>query len=424
MSRLERLKSRRRKNILKTTASGLALALFIGSTQTIPIYAWFTALGTVDSGLVVNTGTMGLDVTPGFDDAININKETEIITQEFDITNTGSLKQRLSINIDLKETTTIPQSLLNNINYDLELTHTKDDIKYTLDSINGSISTLINDTDINNTDNSQFILDPGTSINCKAKIYINDKNISKNLKGKLLDFDLKIKANQTNLKDNGFMATFSQPNTIAILGDNESEAVWDECPYIGCKKQVIGVDFPKDIYTGSIFFDVDVIGDKDLEVHYVKYGKIYISKKNNSDVTINDILNKNIKVKFRVGLNKYVEYSLSFEKTSSGKVIGIWSYGTTINDLYDIDIEESLKEESEEHLKLDVVGVANELEVAEPPKAEEEIKEPIESEVIEHPKEEVEESIEPELIEQPKVEEVVVSSNPDIIAQKKEETEI
>ena len=130
MSRLERLKSRRRKNILKTTASGLALALFIGSTQTIPIYAWFTALGTVDSGLVVNTGTMGLDVTPGFDDAININKETEIITQEFDITNTGSLKQRLSINIDLKETTTIPQSLLNNINYDLELTHTKDDIKY------------------------------------------------------------------------------------------------------------------------------------------------------------------------------------------------------------------------------------------------------------------------------------------------------
>ena len=55
MSRLRRLKKLRRKNRIKATACGLALALVIGSAQGLGTYALFTDVEDASSNLAIST---------------------------------------------------------------------------------------------------------------------------------------------------------------------------------------------------------------------------------------------------------------------------------------------------------------------------------------------------------------------------------
>ena len=59
-----------------------------------------------------------------------------------------------------------------------------------------------------------FILQPGENLECVAKIKINNIEENQSLNGKILEFNLNVIANQTNLEDKGFMDTESQYNKI------------------------------------------------------------------------------------------------------------------------------------------------------------------------------------------------------------------
>ncbi len=98
----------------KTIAYMLAATLLVGGTF-VGTKAWFTASGTVDSGLVVTTGTMGLSVTEdnnwkvvtpgGITEITNQDagnnfenvKPGDIFEKTVTITNTGSLNQILTV---------------------------------------------------------------------------------------------------------------------------------------------------------------------------------------------------------------------------------------------------------------------------------------------------------------------------------------
>lgn len=411
MSRLERLKNIR-KSILKSIISSLAITLVIGSTHTIPTYAWFTSNENVDSGLLLTTGTMGLEVGNGFN-IIDTNNGTEI-TNTFDISNIGSIKQKLSINFNLKQND-LPPGLLEKINYKLELKYENN----TITSINGDISQLLNSNiDIKSKDGRPFILDPQKSINCIATIYIDHPQVSEALKGKLVEFNLNVEANQINLKDEGFMAVYSQSNKIFIekenLGPDEVEGVWGKCKC--CNLPGLIFDYPEELKGKEVYVNLPFEnGNEAFSAHYnYDTGKIVLVKRDeyNYPIKENDVLGKEFIVDFNIPKDKpgYDRYLLVFEKTNSGKVVGKWTFKehikdyVNVNNSEDIDVSEPIKEESEVQIKP---------EIEELPK-EEVVEAPSEPEVIEPPKEEVYVPSKPEVAEPPK-EETAVPSQPDII---------
>lgn len=419
MSRLERLKYRI-KNISKAILSFLVITLLIGSTHALPVYAWFTSKGNVDSGLELITGTMGIAVGNGFN-IIDTNSGTEI-TNTFDITNIGSIKQILSINFDLQQNDLSP-GLLEKIKYKLELKYEND----TINSINGNISELLNSNiDIKRKDGSQFILGPKKSINCVATIYIDHPQVSEALKGKLLEFNLNVKANQINLKDKGFMATYSQSNKISIKEENlepdEVEGVWGKCKCCGLPGLIF--DYPEELKGKEVYINLPFEnGNEAFSAHYnYDTGKIVLVKRDeyNYPIKESDVLGKEFIVDFNIPKDKpgYDRYLLVFEKNNSGKIVGKWTFKEYIkdyvnaNDSKDINASDLEKEESQGQGKQEVV---------EPSK--DDVVVPNEPDALEPPKQEEETQSEKEIIEMPK-EEVVLPSKPDITEPSKEGMEI
>lgn len=422
MSRLRRLKERKRKQFIKTIMSSLALALVMSASQGVTTYAWFTDEEIIDNDLFITMGDLDVEIGDGFNitDA-DINEE---ITNIFTINNKGSLNQKVKLNFELIETD-IPKELLDEISYTLEL-KSKDQ---NLTSVKGNMGTLLenkNKIEVKDEKGNPFILQPGENLECVAKIKINNIEENQSLNGKILEFNLNVIANQTNLEDKGFMDTESQYNKISIkeqdLGPGEVEGAWGRCKC--CNLPGLIFDYPEDLKGKEVYVNLPFeLEDDSFSAHYnYNTGKIVLIKRDqiNYPIKEEDVIDKEFIVDFNIPKDKpgYDRYSLFFEKNSSGNLIGKWTF----------------KEYIEEYSGAN--DLINKPEIIEPPKEEvkvpsetkdedisEEIEVPIESEVVELPKEEVEVPSEPEIVEPPK-EEVEVPSQPDTIAPPKEEIEI
>lgn len=193
MSRLRRLKENRRKNIIKTTMASLALILAIGSTQVIGTYALFTDTVDVPSDLSISTGDVDVKVGEGLDFTdVQPGDEIEIPVT---ITNQGTLKQNISLKLDISDEIT------------KYLTH-----KFAFDGVTIKDGVMYNGEEL-------FVLAPGESITGSTNITMS-KELQNSLAGKPQAVNINVKATQVNegntWVDDGFYDLAIQKNTISI----------------------------------------------------------------------------------------------------------------------------------------------------------------------------------------------------------------
>ncbi len=422
MSRFIRLEER--KNRIKATSCALALALVIGSAQSLGTYALFTDTEDLASNIAISTGDVDIEITEGKDGFHETDVQpSKTINYQFKVTNNGTLRQNLELKLD---TNTIPNELKEIISYiDYNIKFKDGNFIKGLES--GEFKNVIN------TDGSLLILNPGESITLTAEVIIS-KNMPNTtqikLQGKVIPLNFKVKATQINESgtsiSTGFYDICEQNNDLIIgalilqAGDAIKITPADD------------IDKAKDL-TIEFFSGNNYIGLRDI-VDILDGGlSTNLSSKNIKSVgqsgafkdckfTVND--SKGIKLLSPIYGNNILQ---DFGK---GHYIDIQvDYGKGIYRVYRIDFRAIPKTDTTGNrlAQAQVTDVTKDY----PTMSKDNIiledivlqEKPVEPEVVEPPKEEVEEPNQPEIIEPPK-EEVVVPSQTDIIEPSKEEIEI
>lgn len=435
MCRFRRLKERKRKNSIKATTCGLALALVMGSAQGLGTYALFTDNVNITDKLSISTGDVDVYVTEGFNgDEINSDK---MISKSFTIENHGTLRQKLQLK--LSTNSNMSDYALKNINYILEMKQGEKDIipiKLSLYDINqGKKFNLEYKT------GGKVILNPGEIINCTSKIGI-EKSLKKYIEKQDIDFDLNILASQVSYKGEvideshtGFIDLYKQTNKINIkqsdVDNLESNLTVELDDHEKYENYEIEIKAPKgkkfknievEYGTGQ-FASIKLCEVEDDEFDIIKnplsefvLGENGIGKEYSEDHKLV------ISVEFITGEKEKWTIKFRYIEKNGKKVLK--AYYTKTELAKDSDMIEPPKEEIETSNKLEAIEPPkeeieppNKPEAIEPPK--EEIEIPNKPEAIEPPKEEVEVQNKPEVVE-PSKEEIVVPEQTDIIAQKKE----
>lgn len=413
MSRLRRLKERKRKQFIKTIMSSLALVLVMGASQGVTTHAWFTDEEIIDNDLIITMGNLDVEIGKGFNGEIL--KFNENLKKSFSIENCGTLKQNLSIGLQI--TDDIPEDVLGSIKYEIKLKHNGKE----LPAITKTIKELTqNNVRINDSNGEEITLDSSDKLECTAIVTIPDKSKFDEIAGNQLNFKLNVFANQIDYSNGGFNDLDIQENSINIdkkeLEPEETEAIFDICTC--CKNNGVIVNYSKHVdkkYIDKIFA-VRLFGESGNDmftVHKRENGNITLVKNYETTghpITTDEILGKEFKVDFAIeGRADYLRYLLTFRKDASGNIIAKWTKVGFVSPF--TENEEQPKGEVQVPSETKEEDISEGIEV------------PIESEVVELPKEEVEVPSEPEIVEPPK-EEVEVPSQPDTIAPPKEEIEI
>lgn len=446
MSRLRRLKKLRRKNRIKATACGLALALVIGSAQGLGTYALFTDVEDASSNLAISTGDVDVEVSKGhnFTDVQPGSSNPYIYT----ITNNGTLRQQIKLSIDIP--TTVDDSTL-----DSALSYLKSEISYSVDFglkqsteedseqipildnevgkyVDKIESIKLSEEKILQDNGTIFILEPGQQITANATINIpniDDKSIQESLNN-IGNIELYLNVEARQISDNinqftnyGFYDIESQKNIIniskvnivpseAVIIDQLGSGALNKTQRVRIYERYIGIsDRAKDfkleeatgLFTGcKISEKQDTITIEDSRI-YDGENYLFGDIEGKDNVTIGyteDNISKQVKFDFLQNYdihgNKRVIVKYTITTINNSKTI-VEKNGLIIA----TELEESTK-----------------LEVVEPPK--DEVEESTEPGVIEPPKDEVEEQIEQEVVEQPKEEITEIPKQPEAIEQPKE----
>lgn len=217
MSRLRRLKQRRRKQFIKTTMSSLALILVIGTVQSTTTYAWFTDKELIDNDLSITMGKLDVKIEEGLNvDNLQLDQISE---KKFKIENIGSLDQKIKLKFSKSKSHTLELENLKYIDYKLDIKTSKGD-KVSINKSNNSEVELLN------SDGSRLILEDGDYLDCKSTINIKNGitlEQKKLLSEKIINFDITVLASQVNyiggVVDNneiGFTDKDSQDNLVKI----------------------------------------------------------------------------------------------------------------------------------------------------------------------------------------------------------------
>ena len=135
MSRLRKLKQRRRKQFIKTTMSSLALILVIGTVQSTTTYAWFTDKELIDNDLIITMGKLDVKIEEGLNvDNLQVDQISE---KEFKIENIGSLDQKIKLKFSGSKSHTLEPENLKYIDYKLDIKTSKGD-KVSINKSNNS----------------------------------------------------------------------------------------------------------------------------------------------------------------------------------------------------------------------------------------------------------------------------------------------
>lgn len=417
MSRLKSLKEKIRKKTIKTTMVSLALALAIGSTQIMGTYALFTDVEDMASDLSISTGDIDVEVSKGLDFTdVQPGQKIEIPVT---ITNKGTLKQNISLKLDISDQI---KSYLEPEPFDFGDINVKDGVMY-------------NDTKL-------FVLSPGSSITGSINIIVSsgiDKEVQNSLAGKPLNLNLAIESAQVNkdntLVKNGFRDVAIQKNTISLA-----------------QREIITISTGKNAhFTGkhgntftNSYVPVEIKGtDNKFELsakvssgnnsreydakHYKYRDEDYIliqPKNQNGSIEFQGVVNITITVKVISGTNEEsYDLECNVTITNAGNNCDRTDHPTDGGEMCHVDIVTNghrtimniLEEGEAEPESSDVI----------PPTGDEnQPTQDIELPGVEQkPEEDVDKPQVPEEIKPPK-EEVVVPSKPDIIEPSKEEIEI
>ncbi len=413
MGRLRRLKERKRKNRIKTTACSLALALAIGSAQGIGTHALFTDTEDIANNLTISTGDVDVEIDEGFKlENMEIGKEYE--SELFEIKNNGTLKQKIYLKFPNSN------SFVEKVNCRLELNYKGK----TQNVILNDLENLESYREI-----SDFILNHGESIT--YKFVMEAKNTNKDTKEEL-KLNLEVLATQIgtlefNQKNYGFYDIDTQKNTVSIkeLAPDETDETIGTCS-CGCGNNALkfefnaqNLDIDEDIFakfdTVSVF---DENSDAMFSPHIFKNsnGKINIDMVFNNEYK-NPIIQENLNGRVinmyftRENVdNQYDKFKVSLSQLEPGKdVIFKWEYQGLVdanknpitknqNDIMDNQIQGVIVEDTSK----------DNIEIQSKP------------DILEQSKEEVEVPSKPKLVELSKDEEIVVPEQTDTIAQKKE----
>ena len=140
MSRLRRLKERKRRNKIKFTACSLALILSICSSQLLGTYAFFKDSEDINSDLSISIGNVNVDVGEDINFE-NLEKGKEYKSNDLYIKNQGTLRQKIYLKIPKSS------SFLDEIDCKIELNY------------NGNIKTINLSKNLDNYIDTGFILD-------------------------------------------------------------------------------------------------------------------------------------------------------------------------------------------------------------------------------------------------------------------------
>lgn len=440
MSRLRKLKKRKKKQYTKTIMSSLALTIAIGYSQTMTTYAWFTDTENIQNDLIVTMGKLDVEIKEGLN--VQNLKLNKLYEKEFKINNLGSLKQKLRLKFSKGEYNNIEKEHLKYISYTLSIKTSKNK-NVIINNLNN------NEVELLNSDGTKLVLDSGDYLNCKSQILIKDtednpipEDIKKSLSKKIADFNIAVLASQIsydsdgNIENNhiGFTDRDIQHNVVRIdkltsCEDLEPnlEVEFDE------NRKEIDINIPKeyednkkldlvkvDILGGTgefenvslelengvpdidsdefdivkmplgSKFDPDKIGNCFTENQKLMVELTFKQKIDNTEV----IVKETWKIKFRMG------------RKSNGKKVLQACY-----EVLDRNKEELILTNDEEK-------------PMKPELPKEEVEVPSEPEVEESPKEEVEIPSKPDKDDSHKAEDTDIPSKPDIIEQSKEEIEI
>lgn len=409
MSRLRRLKDRKRKQFIKTTMGSLALTIVIGTMQSTTTYAWFTDKELIDNDLTITMGKLDVEIGPGFNgDTLKFNEKLE---KSFNIENRGTLKQNLSIGLQM--TNDISEDVLGSIKYEIKLKHNGKELPLITKTIKELTQNRI---EIKDNNGKEITLNTNEKLECIATVIITDKSKFDVIAGNQLNFKLEVLAKQIGYSNAGFSDLDIQKNLINIekkeLEPGETETVFGKCTCCGNNgvtlnySKYVDKDYINKIYAISLFGES---GDDMYTAHiHHKNGDVTLVKNNQTvgrPITPEEVLRKEFKVDFSIdGRTDYLRYLLTFRKDTSGNIVAKWTKVGFVSPF----------NENEEQLNEEVQALSE-------PMVEEDIKEEINEQmkpdVVEPPSES-------EIVETPKVEEVVVPSQPDTIAPSKEETEI
>lgn len=162
----------------------LFIVVLIGLSSSIISYAYFVNQAQIGADLQITTGTFGIDVDEGIDESLIPGEFSEY--KYFNITNTGSLNQRVKISFsnshkEIKE-------IFDNIIYELQFK----DIDGTYQTVINSDINALSDTTLN------YIINNNDHISFRSKITVLDDIDSKAYEQEI-NLRLNINAYQTNL---------------------------------------------------------------------------------------------------------------------------------------------------------------------------------------------------------------------------------
>ena len=335
MSRLKRLKERKRKNRIKATVCGLALFLQIGSIRLLGTHALFADVEDIPTNISISTGDVEVEVEDRFN-KINLEQGKEY-NNEFSISNKGTISQKVYLTFDYEGA-----NYLDGIIYKLQVIY-KDRV---LDEIIKSGEDFKKSEEIEIKDNdSEFILEAGENITCKTSILLEETD-NVYLQDNCY-FDLKITSKQIGFDDYGFYDVDYQKNEISIVDKNQCEVILGNCKC--CNLPAIIFDYPEEFKNKNV--DIYLPDENKIDgfsAHYnYKTKKIYLVKRWQDKYPLKeeDILRKEgFKVNFVTNKGKYSKYTLKFKKMN-GQIIGKW-IKKEVGNL--IEIEEEIMSEVDE----------------------------------------------------------------------------
>lgn len=418
MSRLRRLKQRRRKQFIKTTMSSLALILVIGTVQSTTTYAWFTDKELIDNDLSITMGKLDVKIEEGLNvDNLQLDQISE---KKFKIENIGSLDQKIKLKFSKSKSHTLELENLKYIDYKLDIKTSKGD-KVSINKSNNSEVELLN------SDGSRLILEDGDYLDCKSTINIKNGitlEQKKLLSEKIINFDITVLASQVNyiggVVDNneiGFTDKDSQDNLVKI---GKIYSYEDLTPNLDVKfddeRKEIEINIPNEYENNKKLYLVSV----DRLEGTGEFTGIEVEKENGKpDVDEDDFDTVKISgAKFdkdKIGQCFSDEQKLRVLLTFKGKY-----YGETITVEEVWEIKFRVKNNKLEAYYV-VLNREKLIEKEEPPKEDAEV--PSKPEKVESSKEEIEVPSESEKEEPPK-EEVEVPNEPEVVEPSKEEIEI
>lgn len=411
MSRIKKLNERkkRKQNKLKITMGSLALTLVIGSTQALGTYALFTDAEDFITNLSISTGDVDVLINGDGFNGEEIEATNKPISKEFKIKNNGTLKQNFKVQLNFTDTH-VDKSVLEKISYKLESI----DNKFKTIEMNMADLATKGITIIDN-NNNPITLNYSDELSCKATITVNEDTTLQALNGKIINFKLKLTAEQTNFVETGFYDVYEQPNSIRgkkELGPDESEVIFKDCPCSVCintatgkRAQAYEIDLSKkftqaqlnDMQAQEIVKQEYIQGsgtpqgnNDEYFLHLRKDGYLYVGHYSGDDPNIDAIVNRKLILRFSFKSADPITYIVTFKKDGEKSFIAEWEGPIkNTNNIPNKDtLVPSIKEETTE---------PNQPEITEPPK-----------------KDETTESNQPEIIERPNEYETTESNQPGI----------